>query len=123
VRFSSQSPFQTRFKIIFFPRHPLLSHPPSLPHHPQSSSKLTHALHPTSITLNNESHKHAGHSGNPTGAPDAETHFRLDIVSDQFEGNSLVQRHRQIYGLLEAEFAAGLHALAIKAKTPSEVTK
>ena len=38
--------------------------------------KLLEALQPASLAVVNESHKHAGHSGNPSGAPDAETHFR-----------------------------------------------
>ena len=33
------------------------------------------ALQPQALTIQNDSHKHAGHSGNPSGAPDAETHF------------------------------------------------
>lgn len=38
--------------------------------------KLTAGLQPTELRVVNESSKHAGHSGNPTGAPDAETHFK-----------------------------------------------
>ena len=38
--------------------------------------KLAEALTPASLSVVNESHKHAGHSGNPSGAADAETHFR-----------------------------------------------
>ena len=38
--------------------------------------KLQEALQPVSLSVVNESHKHAGHSGNPSGAADAETHFR-----------------------------------------------
>lgn len=34
---------------------------------------ITHHLN----VLVSQSHKHAGHSGNPSGAPDAETHFRF----------------------------------------------
>ncbi|HEY6733813.1 MAG TPA: BolA/IbaG family iron-sulfur metabolism protein, partial [Roseiarcus sp.] len=33
---------------------------------------------------------------------------------------SRVARHRLIYGLLTAEFADGLHALALVAKAPDE---
>lgn len=67
-----------------------------------------------------ESHKHAGHSGNPSGAPDAETHFRVEIVSAEFAGKRLVQRHQMVYQLLADEFKAGLHALSMSTKTPDE---
>lgn len=36
---------------------------------------LQDTLQPTSLDIKNDSNKHAGHTGNPTGAPDAETHF------------------------------------------------
>lgn len=36
---------------------------------------LQETLQPTSLDIKNDSSKHAGHTGNPTGAPDAETHF------------------------------------------------
>jgi stress-induced morphogen len=38
--------------------------------------KLTEGLSPVVLNIVNESHKHAGHAGNPGGGPDAETHFR-----------------------------------------------
>ena len=38
--------------------------------------KLEDLLSPSTLDIVNESHKHAGHSGNPGGGPDAETHFR-----------------------------------------------
>jgi BolA family transcriptional regulator, general stress-responsive regulator len=41
-------------------------------------------------------------------------------VSAKFERKSRVERHRLVYGLLTAEFADGLHALALAAKAPSE---
>ena len=55
--------------------------------------KLTALLRPTTLQVVNDSAKHAGHSGNPSGAADAETHFSVTIVSDEFEGKSLVARH------------------------------
>ncbi|CAI0434755.1 unnamed protein product [Linum tenue] len=47
--------------------------------------------------------------------------FNLKVVSKEFEGKSLVKRHRLIYGLLQEELQSGLHALSIVAKTPTEV--
>ncbi len=38
--------------------------------------KLTEALSPAVLNIVNDSAAHAGHSGNPGGGPDAETHFR-----------------------------------------------
>ena len=87
---------------------------------PARRSKLTDALRPASLTVANDSAKHAGHAGNPGGGADAETHFTVAVVAAAFEGRSLVARHRAVYDALGDEFAAGLHALAIKAKTPAE---
>lgn len=45
------------------------------------------------------------------------------IVSDKFAGKLPVARHRMVYSLLNDEFQAGLHAVNIVAKTPSEYQK
>jgi hypothetical protein len=50
---------------------------------------------------------HAGHSGNPSGDADAETHFKVEIVSNSFEGKLPVARHRLVYTVLDAEFKVG----------------
>ncbi|KAL0019291.1 hypothetical protein WJX79_004458 [Trebouxia sp. C0005] len=47
--------------------------------------KLTEALKPSNLKVTNESHKHAGHSGNPSGAPDAETHFEYASFAHIYE--------------------------------------
>jgi len=78
--------------------------------------KIQEALQPSTFSIVNDSHKHAGHSGNPDGRPDAETHFNLVVESEKFRGKSLVQQHRMIYDLLKEEFDLGLHALALKTK-------
>lgn len=52
-----------------------------------------------------------------------ETHFRLFVVSDAFEKQSLLQRHRTIYDVLGQELKDGLHALSMTLKTPAEVNK
>ncbi len=73
---------------------------------------LTRAFAPTHLAVLNESHKHAG--------PAAESHFRVVVVSTAFEGKTLIARHRLINEAAAAEFAAGLHALAIEAYTPAQ---
>lgn len=80
-------------------------------------AKLTDALQPLRLTVIDESHLHAGHAG---ARPQGETHFRVEIVADIFAGQSRVDRQRQVYALLDQEFAAGVHALSIKALTPGE---
>ena len=85
--------------------------------------KLGEALRPSVLSIKNDSHLHAGHAGNPGGGPDAETHFSVEVVSAAFEGLPLVARHRLVYAALQAELAEGLHALALKTKTPAEAAK
>ena len=60
----------------------------------------------------NESHMHAG--------PATDSHFKLVVVADCFEGKRAVQRHQQVYGLLNEELAGPVHALALHLYTPSE---
>lgn len=50
-------------------------------------------------------------------------HFEASVVSDAFEGKSLIQRHRMILATVENQIASDeLHALSITAsKTPAEM--
>ena len=51
----------------------------------------------------------------------AESKYEVDIVSDEFDGKSIIQRHKLIYALLDDYIKTGeIHALSIKAKTSSE---
>lgn len=86
-------------------------------------AKVTSGLAPTSLIIKDESFKHAGHSGNPSGDPDAETHFKVEIVSAAFEGKMPVARHRMVYEILDQEIKDGIHALSLKTKTPAEAEK
>lgn len=68
--------------------------------------KLLAGLTPSYMRVENESHMH--------NVPDnAETHFKLVLVSEKFAGLRPVQRHQQVYHLLSQELQAGVHALAI----------
>ena len=80
-------------------------------------SKLSEALSPATVDVVNESHLHAGHAGSPgTG----DSHFRVRIVTDRFEGMTRVARQRLVYEVLKAELAGPVHALALETKTPAE---
>jgi BolA protein len=82
--------------------------------------KLSAAFAPEALSVSDESAHHAGHAG---ARPGGETHFIVRIVSAKFAGVSRVERQRQIYAALAGEFAAGLHALSLKALTPEEAAK
>ncbi len=98
-----------------------------------------------------ESSQHAGHAAMRDGKAGSrgETHFKVTIVSEAFEGMTTVKRHRQIYQvcschseanrqlihclaalltcccfmlvqLLDEELKGSVHALSLITKTPSE---
>lgn len=74
---------------------------------------LRDSLAPTHLEIENESRNHSVPAG-------SETHFKVVVVSEAFAGLGLVDRHRRVNEALRAELQAGLHALTIRAKTPSE---
>jgi stress-induced morphogen len=83
--------------------------------------KLTAAFAPDRLVIENESHKHAHHAAMKGAANTGETHFTVTIISNAFAGRSRVERHRMVYDVLTQELAGPVHALAVKAATPSEV--
>ncbi|KAL7472035.1 hypothetical protein ACHAXS_012344 [Conticribra weissflogii] len=85
-------------------------------------SSLITLLKPTSLSLVDNSHQHAGHGGAKGWEESGESHFRLEIVAEAFEGLSPVKRHQLIYMVL-GEVMPKIHALEIRAKSPSEQQK
>ena len=81
------------------------------------TQKLTAALAPQSLKVDDESHLHVGHAGHREGG---QTHYRVYIVSDAFKNKTRLERHRIINGILSDELAGGVHALAIHATAPGE---
>jgi stress-induced morphogen len=64
----------------------------------------------------NESHMH--------NVPvNSETHFKVTIVSSDFEGKRLIQRQRLVNQLLAEELAGSVHALAQHTYTLEEWNK
>ncbi|HYD71986.1 MAG TPA: BolA family protein [Candidatus Binatia bacterium] len=78
---------------------------------------LTAQFAPQKIVIEDHSELHAGHAG---ARPGGQTHYRLTLVSQTFEGLTRVARQRLIYHALREEFETGLHALSLDLKTPSE---
>lgn len=73
-------------------------------------SYLQQALSPDTLTVEDVSHQHAGHSGWREGGG---THFNVTIGSGQFLEKSRVAVHRAVNGALAPAFEQGLHAVQI----------
>ena len=77
-------------------------------------SKLQAAYAPEILIVDNESYKHSVPSN-------AETHFKVMLVSPIFQGKNLLQRHQSVYQTLTEEMTkGGVHALALYVYTPDE---
>ena len=82
------------------------------------TAKLTRAFAPTALTVEDESWKHAGHTG---ARPEGETHFAVAITAAAFAGVPRVERQRRIYAALAEELAPDrVHALQLSAQAPDE---
>lgn len=84
--------------------------------------KLTKALAPIRLEIEDDSWRHAGHhhEGGMDAKPGGESHFNLVVVSEAFEGLSRVNRQRAVNAAVAAELAGPVHALSIRALTPAE---
>ncbi len=80
--------------------------------------RLEQALTPEQLEIIDDSHKHAGHASAQGGG-----HYVISLVSPQFTGKGLVERHRLVYAAVDDLMKNGeVHALSIDAKTPAEKT-
>jgi BolA protein len=75
-------------------------------------SRLNDTFGTEFLEVQNESHMH-------NVAPGSESHFKVTIVSQQFEGLMLIKRHRLVNKALEQELQQ-IHALALHTMTASE---
>ena len=75
-------------------------------------SKLIDEFSPSRLRIDNDSKRHAG--------PATESHFRVVIVADAFDGCNRVKRQRMVYACLNEELAGPIHALQMKCLTPDE---
>lgn len=80
------------------------------------SAQLRSALHTQAVELIDDSHLHVGHAG----ARDGKGHFRVRVISQDFEGLRTVQRHQLVYRSLGDLMQTDIHALGISALTPAE---
>ena len=73
-------------------------------------------LSPRHLEVVNESHMHSVPRG-------SETHFKVLVVSEAFEGLGPVDRHRAVNALLSSELKQGVHALSLHTLTPGQWEK
>src|ERR1700723_3601071 len=76
--------------------------------------RLESRFSPVLLTIEDESHLHAGHAG----AAGGHSHFRITIVSEAFRGVSALARHRLVYAAVDDLLKTDIHALAIEASPP-----
>jgi len=77
---------------------------------------LEERFNPTELVIKDQSQLHVGHEG----AKDGKGHFDVTIVSAEFAGQNRIERHRMVYDALTGPLQTDIHALRIKAFTPSE---
>ncbi len=77
---------------------------------------LVNNLDPVLLEVENESHNHHV-------PPNSETHFKLVVVTREFESLERIDRHRKVNALLADELKTGLHALSLHLYSPTEWEK
>lgn len=82
---------------------------------------LDSVFYPILLDIKDESHRHARHAARQD-LPAGETHYRLELVSTAFAGQSRVARQRAVNEALATEFSSGLHALSMTLRTPEEAS-
>lgn len=75
--------------------------------------KLANQLDAMHLDVVNESSQH-------NVPPGSESHFKVVLVSADFEGKSLVARHRMVNTILKDELQHQVHALALHTYTEAE---
>lgn len=76
-------------------------------------NKLSSGFSPKYLEVINESYMHSVPAG-------SETHFKVVMVADSFQGKRQVQRHQAIYACLADNLKTGVHALALHTYSPQE---
>jgi len=82
----------------------------------QIEDLLRERFSPQSLTVQDDSGRHAGHAGALGGGG----HFKVELVAAEFEGLSLVEQQRRVYEALRSLFPHAVHALALKTAAPAK---
>ncbi len=81
-------------------------------------TKLEKELDATSVMIEDDSWKHAGHTAMQNQPQREATHLTIHITSAKFEGQNLIDQHRMVHTILKPEMDTHLHALVLKTATP-----
>ena len=76
---------------------------------------LLTAFPDATVSVQDDSHLHAGHAGAATGRG----HFSVRIVSTAFAGLPPIARHRAVYAAVDTLMQTDIHALSIHAQPPA----
>ncbi|MGB0712519.1 MAG: BolA family protein [Gammaproteobacteria bacterium] len=79
--------------------------------------RLSEALSPIELDIEDDSARHAGHAGAAGGAG----HFNARIVSEAFSGKRPLERHRMVYAALGDMMNTEIHAFSMECRSPDEV--
>lgn len=75
-------------------------------------ARITEVFHPVALQVINESRRHKV-------PPGSESHFKIILLSEAFNGLRSLQRHQAVYRAL-GEIMEEIHALALHTWTPQE---
>lgn len=76
------------------------------------SKRIADELQPLHFVIEDESHRHSR---------GGESHFKILVVSQLFEGKSFLERHRIVNKAVTGnDISLPCHAISISAKTPSQ---
>lgn len=81
----------------------------------QIETKLREAFSPSVLSVENESHLHAGHGGaaeHQAEHGDTPSHIHIEIKADRFAQQSRVARHRAVMEVI-ADEVTRIHALRL----------
>lgn len=77
--------------------------------------RMEKEFNPVQLEIIDESHLHAGHSGHGGAG-----HFKVRIVADKFNNESLISRHRMVFAAVDDLMQTEIHALSIDALATDE---
>lgn len=77
------------------------------------TEKLSSDFSPLHIEVVDESHTHNVPEG-------SESHFKVTLVTDKFNEQPLIKRHRAVNSALKGDIQDAIHALALHTLTPEE---